>query len=114
MTSCRPENISTKAWFNREGGDKRAVAACLTSLAVLALFLEKPEAAARLYGVVESQLESLSTNLLKIDQPELERIRRELNNRLDEATFTAAFTEGWEMREEQAIELVEEILGEEE
>ena len=33
-----------------------------------------------------------------------------LHARLDGATFTAAFTEGWEMSEEQAMESVEEIF----
>jgi predicted ATPase/DNA-binding SARP family transcriptional activator/Tfp pilus assembly protein PilF len=97
--------------INVEVGDKRAVAACLASLAALALYLDKPVLAARLSGVVESLLESLSVNLVYTDQAELGRIRGQLLTLLDEATFTAAFTEGWEMREEQAIELAQEIFG---
>jgi hypothetical protein len=60
---------------------------------------------------VESRLESLSINLLYLDQAVLERIRSQLITLLNEAAFTAAFTEDWEMSEEQVIELAQEILG---
>jgi tetratricopeptide (TPR) repeat protein len=97
--------------LNQEVGDERGVAACLTSMAALAIHLGKTVVAARLYGVVESRLESLSMNLLYLDQAELARLRSQLQARFDDATFEAAFTEGWEMSEEQAIELVGEIIG---
>lgn len=101
--------------INQEIGDNRAVSACLTSLAALAIHLEKPIVAARLYGAVESRLESLSFNLFYMDEAELGRIRNKLPTCLDEATFNAAFTEGWEMSEEHAIEMVGEIFeGEDE
>jgi len=74
--------------------------------------LEKPVVTARLYGVVESRLESLLINMLYLDQAELGRIRNKLLTTLDEAAFTAAFAEGWEMSEEQAIELAERVFGE--
>lgn len=96
--------------LNRGVGDKRGVAACLISMAALAIHLDKPIHSARLYGVVERWLESLSF-LLYLDQAELGRIRSQLPTYLDEATFTTAFNQGWEMSEEQAIGLVEEILG---
>jgi tetratricopeptide (TPR) repeat protein len=95
---------------NREVGDQRAVAACLVSLAALALHMEEPILAARLYGVVESRLESLSVNLLHMDQEELERVIGKLPTVLDEATFTAAVAEGWKLSEEEAIDLAEDIL----
>lgn len=98
--------------FNYETGDKPGVTASLTSLAALAIHLDKPVVAARLYGKVESQLESLSINMLFLDQGELGRIRNKLLTTLDEAAFTAAFAEGWEMSEEQAIELAERVFGE--
>jgi len=96
--------------INREVGDERAVCASLTSLAALAIHLGKPVVAARLYGVVESQLESLLINMLYLDRAELGHIRSKLLTILDEATFEAAFAEGWEMSEERAIELVGEII----
>lgn len=96
--------------LNREIGDKRALAACLTSTAALAIHLRKPDKGARLYGVAENWLESLSVNLLLADQIEFGRIRSQLSAILDEATFTAAFAQGWELSEEQAIELAEEVF----
>ncbi len=98
--------------LNRKVVDKRGVAACLTSMAVLAMRTNQPKIAVNLLGVVERKLESLSTNLLYLDQAELGRIRSQLPNYLDEATFTTEFNEGWEISEERALELVEEILGE--
>jgi tetratricopeptide (TPR) repeat protein len=97
--------------LNREVGDQRGVIACMASQAALALRLDKPVLAAQLLGKVESCLESLSINLLYLDQAEMERIRSQLITLLNEAAFTAAFTEDWEMSEEQVIELAQEILG---
>jgi predicted ATPase/DNA-binding SARP family transcriptional activator/Tfp pilus assembly protein PilF len=98
--------------LNREGGDRRAVAACLTSFAALALHLDKPAVAARLYGAVERRMESLS-NLLYLDQAELGRVMSKLLSTLNEASFEAALTEGWELSVEQAIELAEQLVAEE-
>jgi tetratricopeptide (TPR) repeat protein len=98
--------------LNREGGDWRGVAACLTSFAALALHEDDPVLAARLFGAVESHLESLSINLLYLDQIELSKIGNKLSNALDEATFQTAVTEGWELSIEQAIELAGQWPGE--
>jgi predicted ATPase/DNA-binding SARP family transcriptional activator len=95
--------------LNAEGGDRRAVAACLTSLVVLAMRLNKPLAAVRLYGVIENRLESLEANLLYMDQAELERVRSQLRSTLDISNFAVPFMEGWEMTEEQVIELVDDV-----
>ncbi len=95
---------------NGEVGDKRGVYASLTSLAALAIHLEKPVVAARLYGAVESGLESLSINLFYQDQVELGQIRRRLRTSLNETIFDAAYSEGWMTNEEQAMTLVEEIF----
>jgi predicted ATPase/DNA-binding SARP family transcriptional activator len=95
--------------INREVGEKRAIAACLLSFAALALRINKPLVAAQLYGAVERKLETLA-NLLYLDQAELARVRTQLQTQLDQMAFTAAFTEGREMSEDQAIELVEEII----
>jgi tetratricopeptide (TPR) repeat protein len=99
--------------LNHEVGDKRAFTASLVSMAALALHLDKLVVAARLYGVVESRLEALSTNLLYLDQAELGCIRDDLLACLNEAIFAAAFAEGWELSEEQAIAMVGEIVGDE-
>jgi len=98
--------------LNHEVGDKRAVAACLTGIAALALHLDQPIFAARLYGTVASLLDSLAINLLPLDQTEFARIHSKLLNILDQPTFAAAYAEGWEMSEEQAIVLASEIYKE--
>jgi non-specific serine/threonine protein kinase len=111
-------NDVTQAWdhfsqsleLNREVGDERAVAACLTSMAALALHLDQPGLAARLYGAVESRLDSLSTKLLPPDEVELERVRTRLCTLLDDAAFASAFDEGWELNEDGAIVLVKEMF----
>ena len=96
--------------LNRETEDKPAVAACLASFAALAIRLDKPVLAAHLFGVVERQLESLAINLLFfLDRAELERIRNHLLAHLEEATLSAAFAEGWDLTDEQAIDLAREI-----
>jgi predicted ATPase len=113
------ENDVLTAWkyfqeslaLNREVGDKPGVAACLTSMAALALHQGKPVQAACLCGVVGNRLASYSISLFSLDQVELERIQGQLHTSLDEATFEAAYSEGWEMSEEQAIELARVIMG---
>lgn len=113
----RDDILQARSYFheslelNREGGDRRGVAACLTSFAALALHEDVPVLAAHLLGAVESHLESLSINLLYLDQIELSKIGNKLSNALDEATFRAAVTEGWELSIEQAIELVDQTPG---
>jgi tetratricopeptide (TPR) repeat protein len=98
--------------LNREVGDIPGVLACLTSMAALAIHQDKPVLAARLIGIVESRLKSLSINLLYLDKVELEQTRNQLQDRLDKATYSNAFSEGWEMNEERAMELVGEVLNE--
>jgi predicted ATPase len=96
--------------LNQEIDDKRALAACLTSMAALAIYMGKPVNGARLCGVVENWLESLSVNLLSTDQADYGRIRTQLSTMLDETTLTAAFAQGWELSKEQAIELAEDVF----
>jgi predicted ATPase/DNA-binding SARP family transcriptional activator len=97
--------------LNHEIGDMPGLTASLLSLAVMAMHTERPSVAARLYGAVESRLEVHSLNLFYTDQIELWQIRIKQLNTLDEATFNAAFAEGWEMSEEQAIALAEGFFG---
>jgi hypothetical protein len=60
---------------------------------------------------VESRLEVLNIHLLELDRTELARVRSETLNILDEETFTASFIQGWELSEDEAIQLVEEAFG---
>jgi predicted ATPase/DNA-binding CsgD family transcriptional regulator len=96
--------------INVDIGDQRAIAACLTSISALAMRLDKPVMAARLYGNVESRLETLATNLLNLDQIELTRIYHHLRSRIDQAVFTTADNDGWTMSEEESIALAREII----
>lgn len=98
--------------LNLDVGDLQGVIASLNSMAALAIQLEKPILAARLYGAVDSRLESLSVNLLYTDQVELGHIRGKLLTCLDEVTFDTAFTEGRGMNDEQATEMMGEIFKE--
>jgi len=97
--------------LNHEVGDMPGVTASLASLSALALHLKKPVEAACLYGVVENRLESLSVNLLYTDQTEYGRIISQLPIYLDKVTIEAAISNGCEMSEEQALEMVAEIIG---
>jgi hypothetical protein len=113
------DNDALPAWnylmeslvLNREVGDKRAVAACLTSLAVLAERLDAPDLATRLLGLVENRLDALAVSLLYMDQAELGKLRNRLLNRLDEERFNTAFGEGWEMNEDEGVETARKIVG---
>jgi tetratricopeptide (TPR) repeat protein len=96
--------------YNQETGDKPGITACLVSFAAMALHLKKTLIAARLFGVVENRLDSLSVNLLHTDQIELGRIRSQLLICLEKALFTAACTDGWEMSEDQSIAMARELF----
>jgi predicted ATPase/DNA-binding SARP family transcriptional activator len=95
--------------LNHEVGDILGLTASLVSLAALALYLDKPIIAARLYGAIEKRLETYFINLLNIDQGEFGLIGKDLSARLDKASFAAAYTEGWEMSDEQAIEMAKKV-----
>jgi predicted ATPase/DNA-binding SARP family transcriptional activator len=96
--------------LNSEVGDRRAVAACLTSMAVLAMHLDEPLIAARVLGLVENRLEALGVILLYMDQTELGGLRNQLRDSLDDGQFSAAFEEGWGMNEMEAIEMVKKVV----
>jgi tetratricopeptide (TPR) repeat protein len=99
--------------LNQEISDKRAIAACLISMAAIAIRLDRPLVAAKLYGAVETMLESLSLYLHYLDQAELEKIKGKMQSCLDETSFTNAVAEGWEMSEEQAIGMAKGIFSDE-
>ncbi len=98
--------------LNNEVGDMPGLTNSMTSLAVLAIRLGNPVVAARLCGVVEKRLESLSVNLLYIDQAEYRQAVIQLLTSLDGDTFNTAFEEGWALGEQQAIEMAREAVGE--
>ncbi len=110
------QNEIQKAWayfqeslaFNHLTRDYPGLTASITSFAVLAMRLDKPVIAARLYGTVEHRLESLSITMLQTDQAELGKLRSHLQAGQDPEAFDA-FSEGWEMSDEQAIELAQTV-----
>jgi predicted ATPase/DNA-binding SARP family transcriptional activator/predicted negative regulator of RcsB-dependent stress response len=112
------QNDTQSAWkyfqesllLNQEVGDMPGLTASLASLSALAIHLKKPVEASRIYGVVENRLESLSINLLYTDQAEYGRIISQLPTYLDKETFEAAISNGCEMSEELAIEMVAEMI----
>jgi predicted ATPase len=97
--------------FNQEGDDRGGTAACLIGFAVLALHLDMPVIAARLLGAAECQIETFTINLLYLDQVELKLLQGRLKAALDEDNFRTAFEKGWQMSEEQVMELVDLLTG---
>jgi tetratricopeptide (TPR) repeat protein len=95
--------------LNHRTGDIPGTTASLVSLAALALEVERPTLAVQFYSAAESRFESVSVNLLFLDQVELGRIRADIRTRLSEPDFSTAFAEGWKMSDEQALRLAEEI-----
>ncbi len=83
-------------------GDYRGVGACLAALGALSMAQGDVARAAKLFGVVDAVLEFIRTSLLLFDQQQYERNVSQLRERLDEATFTAAWAEGRAMTLEQA------------
>ncbi|MCJ7661024.1 MAG: tetratricopeptide repeat protein [Anaerolineales bacterium] len=100
--------------LRRENGDKGGIAWCLEKLAEIALTTGHRESvprrdedfrrAARLFGAAEAVREPVNSTIDLVDQPEHERQVAIVRAQLDEATFTAAWTEGQAMTLEQAIE----------
>jgi predicted ATPase/DNA-binding CsgD family transcriptional regulator len=100
--------------LRRENGDKGGIAWCLEKLAEIALTTGQRESvprrdedfrrAARLFGAAEAVREPVNSTIDLVDQPEHERQVAIVRAQLDEATFTAAWTEGQAMTLEQAIE----------
>jgi predicted ATPase/DNA-binding SARP family transcriptional activator/Tfp pilus assembly protein PilF len=108
ISSAR-EYLRESLLLNHETNDRPGVTASLVSLAVLALHLDKFEAATLLFGAAERLLEAHSINLLYLDQVEHRRLHENLLACLDEASFKAEFSAGWELGEEAVIALAREI-----
>jgi non-specific serine/threonine protein kinase len=91
--------------LNLQLGHKQAVAACISGLACVALAHGKALAAARLFGAVEEQLDTIGFSLLPSDAVEYERSVALARAELDEPGFSEAWAEGQIMTTEQAIDL---------
>jgi tetratricopeptide (TPR) repeat protein len=80
---------------------------CLGGFAAILGMTGKPKEAARLFGAVESLLESLGTAefMEPQDQKELDEYVAAVRTQLDEQSFAKAWEDGRKMTMEQAIEL---------
>lgn len=92
--------------LNRTVGDRRGAVASLLGMAALALKASHLEAAACLMGYVNENLIRYS-NLLPMDQLELDRLREHIQHSDDDLDVAAQLAAGRSMTEEQIIELIE-------
>jgi predicted ATPase/DNA-binding SARP family transcriptional activator len=91
--------------LNRQLGHEHGMVACLAGFASIHLARGNPERAAILYGCVESLLQRSGNTLLFTDTVEYQRSIRQLHEKLDEKTLSAALAKGERMNLEQAIGL---------
>ena len=91
--------------LNMEGGDQRAILACLAGLAAIAARRGNAIVAVRLFGSVDFLLHTFSASLLPIDEKAYERNIATLRSQMDEITFDVMWAEGSEMTMEEAIVL---------
>ena len=85
-------------------GNKQGIAECLAGLAGLAVALEEPERAVRLFGAARALLDAIGAPLAPADRAEWERDERIARAQLDGATFNAAWAKGQKMTLDKAID----------
>ena len=95
--------------LNSEGGDQRAILACLAGFSAIATRRGNTIAAVRLFGAVDFLLRTFSASLLPIDQKAYERNIAILRSQLDETTFDVMWAEGSEMTMDEAIAFALEV-----
>ena len=95
--------------LSRELGDKKYSAMHLAAIAGPVATGGDPQAAARLLGASEALLEALGIIIPASDWSTLDRSVEAAREQLDEATFDAAWAEGWAMSLEQAISYALEV-----
>jgi tetratricopeptide (TPR) repeat protein len=89
--------------LNAEGGDQRAILACLAGFAAIATARGNAIAAVRLFAAVDFLLRTFSASLLPIDEKAYERNIAILRSQIDETTFDVMWAEGSEMTMDEAI-----------
>ena len=90
--------------LNIDGGDQRAIIACMAGFAAIAAARGHGLRATTLFAAVEFLLRTFSASLLPTDQQAYDRNVTMLRSQLDETTFDIAWGEGSEMAMEQAID----------
>jgi predicted ATPase len=98
------QSLGRKIKYGDLYGDPSGDLAFILWMGGLAEILKRFELAARFLGAVEAILETFFTPLRGHDQWEYERITSLVRARLDETTFTTAWTEGRKLTLEQALE----------
>ncbi|HYN88388.1 MAG TPA: tetratricopeptide repeat protein, partial [Ardenticatenaceae bacterium] len=94
--------VHSLTWFHSVRNPV-GTAVCFPGLAGVIAAQGAPERAARLLGAIETLREAAAPYLVTTDIADYERILREVQARLDEAAFAAAWAEGRAMTLEQAI-----------
>jgi tetratricopeptide (TPR) repeat protein len=89
--------------LSNESSDRASITDCLAGFASVLGMIGKPAQAARLFGAVESLLESISRMELA-DQKEFDQYVAAVGAQLDETAFEEAWTEGRAMTLEQAVD----------
>jgi tetratricopeptide (TPR) repeat protein len=95
--------------LNIAAAELPGLTASLVSLAVLAIHQNQLEIAYKLFGAVEKRIEFYSVNIFPPDKIELNKIRQTLRTGLQQPDFNAAFSEGWEMNEDQIASLADQF-----
>lgn len=98
--------------LNRAVGDRRGTLTCFLSMAALAMKASQPEVAARLLGFVNEHL-VLYSNLLPMDQTELDKLREQMQRYGDDRDVAAALAVGRTMSDDQLMSLIEATFSDE-
>jgi hypothetical protein len=98
-----------RAWYEeslvicRNVGDVSVTIFALEGFAVLAAAQHQPTRAARLWGAIERQRETLGEPIAPADRPQYDATVTAARAQIDEATFAAAWAAGRALALEQAI-----------
>jgi predicted ATPase/class 3 adenylate cyclase len=99
------ERLSKSLAIARDIGDRDLIAACLAGLAEVALAMNEPARACRVWGTAERLREEIDTPLPPSDRPEHERQVAAARTALgSDAAFTRAWQEGRDMTQAQAVD----------
>jgi hypothetical protein len=92
----------------RDLGDNRGIARVLECFAVGAAEQSRPQQALRLAGATAALRQRIGTPLIPAEQSKLERKLEIARNMLSNAADLEAWSSGWEMSVEEAVQ---EVLG---
>jgi predicted ATPase/Tfp pilus assembly protein PilF len=90
--------------LSAEQANRQGIANCLGALAGLAALARQPIRAAHLFAAADRLRQEIGVKMGSDDQQEYEYHQAALRRQLDDTAFTTAWSEGWAMTTEQAIE----------